>query len=58
MMSGVRLSRAYLSDMVDRDCGPIVFLSSGIRLSSESALNVPADPQSGRGFVANGKGSS
>jgi short-subunit dehydrogenase len=41
--SGVRLSRAYLSGMVDRDCGPIVLLSSGFRLSSEPALNIPAD---------------
>ena len=43
VISGVRLSRAHLSGMVDRDCGPIVLLSSGFRLSSESALNIPAD---------------
>jgi NAD(P)-dependent dehydrogenase (short-subunit alcohol dehydrogenase family) len=36
-MSGVRLSRAYLPGMVEREWGRIVFLSS------ESALNIPAD---------------
>lgn len=37
VMSGVRLSRAYLPGMVERNWGRIVFLSS------ESALNIPAD---------------
>jgi NAD(P)-dependent dehydrogenase (short-subunit alcohol dehydrogenase family) len=37
VMSGVRLSRAYLPGMVQRNWGRVVFLSS------ESALNVPAD---------------
>jgi NAD(P)-dependent dehydrogenase (short-subunit alcohol dehydrogenase family) len=37
VMSGVRLSRAYLPGMVERDWGRIVFLSS------ESALNIPVD---------------
>jgi NAD(P)-dependent dehydrogenase (short-subunit alcohol dehydrogenase family) len=37
VMSGVRLSRAYLPGMVERDWGRVVFLSS------ESALNIPAD---------------
>ena len=37
VMSGVRLSRAYLPAMVERNWGRIVFLSS------ESALNIPAD---------------
>jgi NAD(P)-dependent dehydrogenase (short-subunit alcohol dehydrogenase family) len=37
VMSGVRLSQAYLPGMVERDWGRIVFLSS------ESALNIPAD---------------
>jgi NAD(P)-dependent dehydrogenase (short-subunit alcohol dehydrogenase family) len=35
VMSGVRLSRAYLPGMVERDWGRVVFLSS------ESALNIP-----------------
>jgi NAD(P)-dependent dehydrogenase (short-subunit alcohol dehydrogenase family) len=37
VMSGVRLSRAYLSGMMTRKWGRVVFLSS------ESALNIPAD---------------
>ncbi|MBP0617531.1 SDR family NAD(P)-dependent oxidoreductase [Jiella mangrovi] len=37
VMSGVRLSRAYLPRMMERGWGRIVFLSS------ESALNIPAD---------------
>ena len=37
VMSGVRLSRAYLPGMVERRWGRIIFLSS------ESALNIPAD---------------
>ena len=37
VMSGVRLSRAYLMGMMDRGWGRIVFLSS------ESGLNIPAD---------------
>ena len=37
VMSGVRLSRAYLPGMVQRRWGRVLFLSS------ESALNVPAD---------------
>jgi NAD(P)-dependent dehydrogenase (short-subunit alcohol dehydrogenase family) len=37
VMSGVRLSRAYLSGMLKRNRGRIVFISS------ESALNIPAD---------------
>ena len=37
VMSGVRLSRAYLPGMLQRDWGRIVFISS------ESALNIPAD---------------
>lgn len=37
VMSGVRLSRAYLPAMVERNWGRVVFLSS------ESALNIPAD---------------
>lgn len=37
VMSGVRLSRAYLPAMVQRGWGRIVFISS------ESALNIPAD---------------
>ena len=36
-MSGVRLSRAYLPGMVDRGWGRVIFISS------ESALNIPAD---------------
>lgn len=37
VMSGVRLSRAYLPSMVERNWGRVVFLSS------ESALNIPVD---------------
>jgi NAD(P)-dependent dehydrogenase (short-subunit alcohol dehydrogenase family) len=37
VMSGVRLSRAYLPSMVERGWGRVVFLSS------ESAINIPAD---------------
>lgn len=37
VMSGVRLSRAYLPGMVERDWGRVIFLSS------ESALNIPDD---------------
>jgi NAD(P)-dependent dehydrogenase (short-subunit alcohol dehydrogenase family) len=37
VMSGVRLSRAYLPAMLKRNWGRVVFLSS------ESALNIPAD---------------
>lgn len=37
VMSGVRLSRAYLPGMVQRQWGRVLFLSS------ESALNIPAD---------------
>jgi NAD(P)-dependent dehydrogenase (short-subunit alcohol dehydrogenase family) len=37
VMSGVRLSRAYLPAMKERNWGRVVFLSS------ESALNIPAD---------------
>jgi NAD(P)-dependent dehydrogenase (short-subunit alcohol dehydrogenase family) len=37
VMSGVRLSRTFMPAMLDRDWGRIVFLSS------ESALNIPAD---------------
>lgn len=37
VMSGVRLSRAYAADMVDRGWGRIVFISS------ESALSTPED---------------
>ncbi len=37
VMSGVRLSRAYLRGMMERAWGRVVFLSS------ESAINVPAD---------------
>jgi NAD(P)-dependent dehydrogenase (short-subunit alcohol dehydrogenase family) len=37
VMSGVRLSRAYLPGMIDRRWGRVVFISS------ESALNIPAD---------------
>ena len=37
VMSGVRLSRAYLPGMLERNWGRVVFLSS------ESGLNIPAD---------------
>src|SRR5258708_494497 len=37
VMSGVRLARAYLLDMLKRNWGPIVFISS------ESALNTPQE---------------
>jgi NAD(P)-dependent dehydrogenase (short-subunit alcohol dehydrogenase family) len=37
VMSGIRLSRAYMPAMLERNWGRIVFLSS------ESALNIPAD---------------
>lgn len=37
VMSGVRLSRAYLPVMAERGWGRVIFLSS------ESALNIPAD---------------
>lgn len=37
ILSGVRLSRAYLPGMADRQWGRVLFLSS------ESALNIPAD---------------
>lgn len=37
VMSGVRLSRAYLPGMAERNWGRVIFLSS------ESALNIPAD---------------
>ncbi|MBO0662708.1 SDR family oxidoreductase [Jiella sp. MQZ9-1] len=37
VMSGVRLARAYMQRMMDRGWGRVVFLSS------ESALNIPAD---------------
>ena len=37
VMSGVRLSRAYLPGMMERNWGRVVFISS------ESALNIPAD---------------
>ncbi|MFP5404955.1 MAG: SDR family NAD(P)-dependent oxidoreductase [Gammaproteobacteria bacterium] len=37
VMSGVRLSRAYLPEMLRRNWGRVVFISS------ESALNIPAD---------------
>ncbi|GGE39908.1 short-chain dehydrogenase [Agaricicola taiwanensis] len=37
IMSGVRLSRAYMTGMMERGWGRVVFLSS------ESALNIPAD---------------
>lgn len=37
VMSGVRLSRAYLPGMADRGWGRVLFISS------ESALNIPAD---------------
>ena len=36
-MSGVRLSRAYLPGMLERNWGRVVFLSS------ESAINIPVD---------------
>ncbi|RKP49360.1 SDR family NAD(P)-dependent oxidoreductase [Trinickia fusca] len=37
VMSGVRLARHYMSGMLERDWGRVVFISS------ESALNIPAD---------------
>jgi len=37
VMSGVRLARAYLKGMLERDWGRVVFVSS------ESALNIPPD---------------
>ncbi len=37
VMSGVRLSRAYLPGMVERGWGRVIFISS------ESAINIPAD---------------
>lgn len=37
VMSGVRLSRAYLPDMLQQDWGRVIFISS------ESALNIPPD---------------
>ena len=37
VMSGVRLSRAYLPGMLERNWGRVIFLSS------ESALNIPVD---------------
>jgi NAD(P)-dependent dehydrogenase (short-subunit alcohol dehydrogenase family) len=37
VMSGVRLARAYLPGMLQRDWGRVIFISS------ESALNIPAD---------------
>ena len=37
VMSGVRLSRAYLPGMMDRRWGRVIFISS------ESGLNIPAD---------------
>lgn len=37
VMSGVRLSRAYLPGMIERNWGRVIFISS------ESALNIPAD---------------
>ncbi len=37
VMSGVRLSRAYLASMMERDWGRVVFISS------ESAINVPTE---------------
>ena len=37
VMSGVRLSRAFLPGMLDRDWGRIIFISS------ESALNIPVE---------------
>jgi NAD(P)-dependent dehydrogenase (short-subunit alcohol dehydrogenase family) len=37
VLSGVRLSRSYLPGMLDRNWGRVIFLSS------ESALNIPAD---------------
>ncbi len=36
-MSGVRLSRAYMPAMLERNCGRVVFLSS------ESGLNIPPE---------------
>ena len=37
VMSGVRLSRAYMKGMMDRDWGRVIFLSS------ESGINIPDD---------------
>lgn len=37
VMSGIRLSRAYLSGMAERDWGRVIFISS------ESALNIPVE---------------
>lgn len=37
IMSGVRLSRAYLPNMLEKNSGRIIFIAS------ESALNIPAD---------------
>ncbi len=37
VMSGVRLSRAYLQGMIDRNWGRVIFISS------ESALNIPTE---------------
>ena len=37
VMSGVRLSRAYLPDMIERNWGRVIFISS------ESALNIPVE---------------
>jgi len=37
VMSGVRLSRAYLPEMIERGWGRVVFIAS------ESALNIPSD---------------
>ena len=37
VMSGVRLSRGYMAEMMTRGWGRVIFLSS------ESALNIPAD---------------
>ena len=37
VLSGVRMARSYLKDMMERDWGRVVFLSS------ESAINIPPD---------------